>query len=78
MPVDLSLVVSEWMAAEQIVSRAAVYKVMSVEIGISPDAAAAHHIILGPLMKHLGPVPSLTTFLCCNRLQFFGHLPLEI
>ena len=54
MPVDLSVVVSDWLATPQIVSRAAVYKVMSVEIGISPDAAAAHQIILGPLMKHLG------------------------
>ena len=54
MPVDVSEVVKDWMDVEIIKSRAAVYKLMSYELGINPEAAESHSIVLAPLMQHLG------------------------
>lgn len=54
MPVDVSEVVKDWMAVETIKSRAAVYKLMSYELGINPEAAESHSVVLSPLMQHLG------------------------
>lgn len=69
MPVDVSAVVKDWMGESVIIQRAAVGKVMSMELGIDPDAAQAHAIILAPVMKHLGLLIASIW-----RLQISHHL----
>lgn len=66
MPVDVSLVVKEWLDAPTIIQRAAMFKLMSYEIGITPDAAEAHSIILAPVMQHLGLVHNLCEVMCTH------------
>ena len=54
MPVDVAPVINEWMSNETVVQRAAVYKLMNYELGMTPEAAEAHCIIIRPAMKHFG------------------------
>ena len=54
MPVDVAPVVQAWMECPTIIQRAAVQKLMSFELGPTPEAAESHALVLAPVMKHLG------------------------
>lgn len=49
-------VLQDWLANDVIKQRACLYKLMSFELGLSPEAAESHSVILAPLMHHLGLV----------------------
>ncbi|CAK9085079.1 unnamed protein product [Durusdinium trenchii] len=69
MPVDVAPVVQAWMECPTIIQRAAVQKLMSFELGPTPEAAESHALVLAPVMKHLGLKPSIdVTRDCVNRL----------
>lgn len=73
MPVDIAAVVKDWLDEPPVVQRAAVYKLMSYELGISPDAAESHSIILAPMMKHVGlPNAFMSTCFC---FIYYVHVP---
>ena len=68
MPVDVGPVLKEWMECEAVVQRASVLKLMSVELGVSPNAAEAHTIIIAPVMKHLGFLFAHAASVLCMQL----------
>ena len=54
MPVDVLPIVKDWMDHSVLCQWGAVYSLMSIELGVSPEAAESHQIILIPVMKHVG------------------------